>query len=245
MTLRLSVLSWNIHRTRGRDGRADPARILSMMETRPGLQAADILTLQEADQDCRPHRALLEAADLERATGLRHAHAGPTLRWGGHSLGFLGVVVLLRPGLEVRRAELIDLPGHCHRGAVVIVAEGGGRMFRLIATHLSLSQVLRIAQMRIIGQYMARQPMMPTILAGDLNEWRPWGGLALSRAVTGRRWQGPRAATFPAARPLLTLDRVAGCDGARVLAVRAVTDPGISLASDHLPLRADVSIGDG
>jgi endonuclease/exonuclease/phosphatase family metal-dependent hydrolase len=237
----LRVATWNIHRARGSDGRVDPDRILRVLAAEvapPGT--LDALVLQEADGEAPPHAGLLDLPRLEAELGLRHAHPGAV--WGAESHGFLGTIVLLGPGLSPAGVALLDLPGRCHRGAVAIEVCGPGRAFRLIATHLSLGQPLRAAQMRVVGQYLARVPDRPTLLVGDLNEWRPWGGLALAPRLVGRRFAGPARATFPARRPLLPLDRVLATPPARVRAARVLDGPGIRAGSDHRPLRAEVQL---
>ena len=208
----LRIATWNIHRARGSDGRVDPDRILRALAAEvapPGT--LDALVLQEADGETPPHAGLLDLPRLEAELGLRHAHPGAV--WGGESLGFLGTLVLLGPCLSAEAVDLLDLPGRCHRGAVAVEVSGPGRAFRLIGTHLSLGQPLRAAQMRVIGQYLARVPDGPTLLVGDLNEWRPWGGLALAPRLVGRRFAGPARATFPARRPLLPLDQIGRASG--------------------------------
>jgi endonuclease/exonuclease/phosphatase family metal-dependent hydrolase len=235
----LTLATWNIHRARGADGRVDPARVARVLAEDPGFAGLDVLALQEADEECRPHRGVLDLAAVTSGTGLDHAQADPSLRWSDQSHGFLGSILFLRPGLAAEHADVIDLPGHCHRGAVAVQVRVQGRSMRIITAHLSLGQPLRIVQMRILGQYLARRPAMPTVILGDLNEWRPWGGLALSRLVTGRHWTGPARATFPAARPFLPLDRILA-DGARVEDLRVLDSAGVRAASDHLALRGRV-----
>lgn len=206
-------------------------------------EPCDILVLQEADEEQPPHCGILDLAAVEAGTGLQHAHGPRTHRWGDTSHGFLGVVLFTAPGIEVEDVTLLDLPGHCHRGAIIADLRRDGRRLRLIGTHLSLSQVLRIVQMRTLGQHLLRRDPRPTVLCGDLNEWRPWGGAAFSRAVLGERFAGPAPATFPVRRPVLPLDRVLAAGGARVLEAQVLDGAGIRLASDHRPLRARVTLG--
>jgi len=239
----LSLVSWNIHRGRGQDGVVNPARTADVLARETLAQPAELLILQEADEERAPHRGVLPLADMEARTGLRHLHADDHGRWGGDSHGFLGVFVMGNAGIEVEDVALLDLPGHCHRGAVILDLRREGHSFRLIATHLSLSQVLRVVQMRTLAQHLFRRQARPTILCGDLNEWRPWGGLAFSRRVLGQSFTGPAPATFPVGRPVLPLDRVLAACGARVTGAGALDGPGIRVASDHRPLRAEVAIG--
>jgi endonuclease/exonuclease/phosphatase family metal-dependent hydrolase len=98
--------------------------------------------------------------------------------------------------------------------------------------------------MRTIGQHLFRRAARPTVLMGDLNEWRPWGGLALSEGVLGMRLAGPAPATFPAVRPLLPLDRILASAPAKVRGTRVIDTPGILAASDHRPIAAEIVFAD-
>ena len=239
----LSCITWNVHRGLGNDGRHDPARTADVLAAEVLRPETDILVLQEADAQDRPHRGFLDIARIEAASGLRHAQGAGHLRWGPESDGFLGVVLFLSPHVTVQEANVLDLPGHCHRGAVVIDAEKDGRPFRLIGTHLSLGQPARIAQMRVIGQHLRRRAARQTVLIGDLNEWRPWGGLALSPRVVGQRLHGPVRASFPVARPFLPLDRIMTTAPGRVEDLVVLDGPGIRMTSDHRPVAARVRLG--
>ncbi|MBM7069263.1 endonuclease/exonuclease/phosphatase family protein [Actibacterium sp. 188UL27-1] len=238
----LKLVTWNIHRGRGRDGIIDPDRIAQMIETDIAPEAPDILALQEADTECPPHAGFLDLSRIEATTGLRYAHSDERLRWGPESHGFLGAIVFLNPAWQVVAADVIDLPGHCHRGAIVLDAARDEAVFRVMATHLSLTQILRIAQMRTVAQFLRRRGQQPTILMGDLNEWRPWGGAAFSKAVMEQRFAGPALATFPSGRPILPLDRILGGPGIHVSHPRVLNTPAIRAASDHLPLVATVTL---
>ena len=241
-TAQFACVSWNIHRGRGGDGVVDPDRIAQVLGAEVAPPGLDALILQEADEETPPHSGFLDLARVEAETSLVHLHGDPTHRWGRDSHGFLGTVVFLHPDAQVEEIALIDLPGHCHRGAVVVDFTLRGFALRLIGTHLSLSQGLRMAQMRTIGQHLFRRAERVTILAGDLNEWRPWGGLALSPRLSGMTLHGPARATFPVRRPVLPLDRVLVTPPARVTEAQVLDGPGIRRASDHRPLRARVAL---
>lgn len=234
----LRLCSWNVHRGRGRRGPVCKPRLMKGLASLP---SCDVLVLQEADTEAFPPTAILDTIILEKETGLRSVHDRPGRLWGQESAGFHGIVVLARPDLVPDTVDLVDLPGICHRGAVVAVFDG----FRVIGTHLSLGQPARIGQMRTIGQYLSRKPVMPTILAGDMNEWRPWGGLAFSRQVTGMALEGPARRTFPAGWPVLPLDRVLAGQGAHVRSLDVVPNPFCLQASDHRPALAEIALDDG
>lgn len=242
MNKTITCATWNVHRAQGRDGKIDPERVVSAIETAIAVHAPDILALQEADTDCPPHCGIFDLARIESVTGLRYAHDNDELRWGPESHGFLGTIMFVSPRFSVDHADVIDLPGHCHRGAISLELTDSDVPFRAISTHLSLSQPFRIAQMRILGQYLTRRPKMQTIILGDLNEWRPWGGFALSKQMLGDRFLGPSIRSFPTRSPLLPLDRILTNVEGAITNPRAIDAPATELASDHRPLLADVAL---
>ncbi|MEL6642707.1 MAG: endonuclease/exonuclease/phosphatase family protein [Pseudomonadota bacterium] len=238
----IECMTWNVHRCRGRDGVIDPVRTADALIETLRAAAVDLVVLTEADAEQPPYGGLLDLGRLEAETGLASAHVDASLRWGDLSHGFLGTVVLHSGRLELLGGHLLDLPGHYPRGATILEFGLDGGAFRLIATHLSLGQPLRAVQMRAIGQYLARKTPMPTLLVGDLNEWRPWGGLAFSRPIAGTHFQGPALGSFPARFPILPLDRVLAIAPAKVAEARVLSSQMLRDTSDHLPLRARVML---
>lgn len=242
-----SCLSWNVHRARGNDGVVDPDRTLRTLMDEVWREGTEALLLQEADEEIPPYGGIFDIKRIENLTGLRSVHTSPTLRYSESSGGFLGAIVFLHPSITVEDVRLLDLPGQCPRGAVIVDASRKGAAFRLIVTHLSLSQALRIVQLRTIGQHLQRSELSSeprqTVLAGDLNEWRPWGGFALSPRVLGATYKGPARASFPIRRPFLPLDRVLATAPAEVENVEVLDGPAIRMTSDHRPIWAHVKLG--
>jgi endonuclease/exonuclease/phosphatase family metal-dependent hydrolase len=239
----ITCATWNIHRARGRDDKVDPDRIArAIAQDIAPKGRVQVLALQEADGECPPHAGILDLDRIADQTGLRHIHHDPALRWGPQSHGFLGAILFLDPAFVVGWTDVLDLPGHCHRGAVIAEGEINGAPLRLIVAHLSLAQVLRVAQMRIIGQYLRRRPVMQNLLMGDLNEWRPWSGLAFAPALVGRRFSGGIRRSFPSAMPLLPLDRIMSDAPGAVQDLAVLETPLLREASDHLPLTAKVQL---
>lgn len=239
----IECLTWNVHRCRGQDSRIDPDRTAEVLLDLIGDAPPDLLVLTEADAEQPPYAGLLDLGRIERETGLRHAQSDSALRWGDSSHGFLGTVVLHGPALRANGGSLLDLPGHYPRGASVLTFDHATGPLRLVATHLSLTQALRAVQMRSIGQHLERSAQMPTLLVGDLNEWRPWNGLALSRGLVGQTFRGPAPASFPSYWPALPLDRILATAPARVLGATAISTPAVRRTSDHLPVRGRVALG--
>ncbi|KIN71093.1 endonuclease/exonuclease/phosphatase family protein [Sulfitobacter guttiformis] len=243
MTHSLSCITWNIHRGRGSDRLVDPERILDVLSREVWHIGTDALILQEADAETDNQAGVVDPEKIERVTGLRHLQTARALRSTDTSHGFLGVVVYLHPDIVIERVQLVDLPGHCARGAVVADVKKAGIPVRLVATHLSLAQWLRVMQMRTLGQFLQRFDPRQTVVCGDLNEWRFWGGFAFGRAVTGLDLSGPALRSFPVRMPLLPLDRVLSTPEGHVSDAQVLDGTGIRAASDHRPLRASVTLG--
>ena len=230
------VATYNAHRGRGAAGRFRPDRIAAVIaEIRP-----DVIALQEAQHYLRRGSPMLDAALLARECGLRPLPVAAR----PEDQGWRSNVVLVRQDAAVLRpAEGLRLGGMEPRGAVLAELDLGEGPFRLLATHLSLGAARRRRQARALLAAMqtGAGAILPTLLLGDLNEWRP-GGSALGElaSVFG---VPPRAPTFPAFRPALSLDRIMGHPAGIVGAVAVHDTPAARRASDHLPLVARVALG--
>lgn len=236
----LTVASWNVHKCIGTDGRYDPARTVAVIAELD----ADLVALQEVDRRFGRRTARLDAAAIERATGLVPLPASDL----PDGLGWHGNALLVRPGTRWRLARL-DLPGAEPRGAVIaeLVPKGSTMgALRVVAAHFGLLRRCRARQAASILRAIAEREPMPSLLLGDLNEWRPPGprsALRLLEPVFGP--SGAGLPSFPSRLPLLALDRILGCREAPVRALAVHESPLARLASDHLPLKARVRVGPG
>lgn len=225
-TLRLA--SYNIRKAVGLDWRRRPERILAVLDE----IGADVVVLQEADKRIQPRPAALPFGMLAEHGRWMPLDAGP-----GPSLGWHGNAILLGPGFTGRVETRLHLPGIEPRGAVVAHVEGPTGPFLLVATHLGLDRASRRRQVRAILDAAAPDPL-PVVVAGDLNEVRP-----VALAVKGRRFRivtpGP---TFHASRPVIAFDHLLLGHGARALAQGVHASPLARVASDHLPIWADIRL---
>lgn len=230
----LRVASWNLHKCVGGDGRFDPARSVAVIAE----FEADIVALQEADRRFGRRSGLLDLHALERATGLVPLHVSDLA--DGH--GWHGNALLVRRGVGARFRRLA-LPGAEPRGAVVAELSLPEGRLRVVAAHLGLLRRCRRRQIEAILRLLQESAPMPTLLLGDLNEWRPGARSALAalEPVFGPVEAGP--ASFPARLPLLPLDRILGWPAGLVSEVRVHRSRQASNASDHLPLTACVRLG--
>lgn len=233
----ITAASYNVHKCVGMDKRFDPNRIISVIAE----LNADVLALQEADRRFGQRIGLLDAAALEKRTGLTVLPVADTP--GGH--GWHGNALLVREG-RLLRLRRIDLPGAEPRGALVAELKLPAGRIRVIAAHLGLMRRHRAMQAATLleviaeGDRRAHTPM-PTLLMGDLNEWRPGvpSSLVALERIFGSLAGG--APSFPSRLPFLALDRILGTQGI-VSAVEAHSTPLARLASDHLPLKARVDL---
>jgi endonuclease/exonuclease/phosphatase family metal-dependent hydrolase len=227
----LTVATWNIHGAVGTDRRYAPGRILDVQKE----IGADIVALQEVASE-QVHEHFLP--DLERATGF-HLVAGLLRQRRGSDFG--NAVLSKYP---VRSVEHLDLAvGHYEpRGALdVCIDIGMPALLRVMATHLGLRPGERREQVRRIVAAVERDSPHPTLLMGDLNEWYLWGRPL--RWLHSHFREIPAAPpTFPARRPVFALDRIWVSPAGSVRRLRCHATPLARVASDHLPLVADVVV---
>jgi endonuclease/exonuclease/phosphatase family metal-dependent hydrolase len=229
----LRVASWNLHKCVGADRRFDPDRSAAVIAE----LGADIVALQEVDKRFGRRSGLLDMAALERACGLAPLSVSDVP--DGH--GWHGNALLVRPGTAARVRRL-RLPGVEPRGAVLAELDLPTGPLRVIAAHLGLLRSSRTRQARAILEAITAGEQMPTLLLGDLNEWHP-GTHSSLRALEALFGPQPAApASFPAALPVLALDRILGLPQGLVADVKAHDSPLARIASDHLPLTACVQV---
>jgi endonuclease/exonuclease/phosphatase family metal-dependent hydrolase len=228
------VASYNVHGGVGSDGQFSPERIAKVVA---GI-GADVIGLQEVHLGPGSFDML---EYLGQITGM-HIVSGPTLTRPVH--GEYGNALLTRHKvLAVRQLDLC-VTGREPRGALDVVLDCGYPL-RVLATHLGLRPWERREQVAKLLQALTEdegaEGVMATVLLGDINEWFLWGRPlrwlhAHFRSLPPRR-------TFPAQWPLLALDRIWVKPFSLVRRVRAYRSPQARLASDHLPLFADIGVG--
>ncbi|WP_454766549.1 endonuclease/exonuclease/phosphatase family protein [Cupriavidus campinensis] len=230
----IAVASYNIHGGVGTDGHFVPNRIAAVL----GELSADLIALQEVETRATGFDMLGFLAGHSRL----HAIPGPTLV---HEDGDYGNALLTRyRPLHVRHIDL-SVRGHEPRGAIDAVLacdaiEHGTFAMRVIATHLGLRPSERRWQVRRLLTALADAPAQPTVLLGDVNEWFLWGRpLRWLHAYFERT---PHVSTFPSRWPLLALDRIWTSPRAHLVSVASHRSALARLASDHLPLLAQMRL---
>lgn len=229
MTLRIA--SYNLHKCKGTDRRTDPGRVVDVLNS----IGADVVALQEVDYRLGQRPEALPRAMLEQHTD----HAALDLALSPVSLGWHGQTILLRQGLSARSVQRIDLPGLEPRGAVMAEIDTGSGPLRVVGVHLGLMRQSRLRQLQTIRDTMALRPQMPSIILGDFNEWSATRGLdpLLDEFVVHAPGR-----SFHASRPVAALDRVALGQGIEMRDAGVIETALSRLASDHLPIWADVRV---
>lgn len=224
MTIR--VLTWNIHGFLGQDGQFDPDRVFRIVaDLKPDIAAVQEVVGPDRGVD---GFALLREA-MPGAVAIE-ANVNRKIR------GIYGQMLLSR--FPMRHGVKVDLSvvGREPRRAVDVLLDTPGAPMRVIATHLGLAGGERRFQVGVLCGLVDAGPELDTVLLGDINDWRR-GGYA-ERRLAPLLGGGTRHRTFPAAFPMFPLDRIWVRPVDRVLRAGAVREAG--LASDHLPLVADV-----
>ena len=226
------VASYNMRKGIGSDRLRRPERIIDVLNEID----ADIIGLQEADRRFGARAAALPIDLLDRHSDYAHVPLG--MRDGG--IGWHGNAILVRKGTEVLTHARIDLPTLEPRGAVLAELRIAGIRVRVVTMHLDLSGLWRRKQARtIIAALHARRPL-PTILMGDLNEWRRESGCLhdFARhyrfAATGK--------SFHAQRPVARLDRIMADPSLHIATCGVHHSARARHASDHLPIWARIEM---
>ena len=219
------IMTYNIQKCRGGDGRVNPDRILNVIAD----AAPDIVALQELGA---VHHAEILPYLAERL-GL-----APFRDVSGGPLAFLSFYPL--KGVQ---SFNLGYGGHCLRADV----ELGGKRLHLLNVCLDSFPRFRSHQVaHLLGPELLGNPSLvcPTLIIGDFADYF-WGSGNLELASLLRRarrplWRG----TYPSRLPVFGRDRAYLRGGVRVLDASVNRSFLARQASGHLPLTLTVQITD-
>jgi len=232
----LRIATYNIHRCRGMDGRTNPGRIADVIRT----IEPDVIALQEvigASPTAGGH-----AEEIGAAVGM-----GWVMAPARHLRGALfGNVVLSR--FPIRQHTQYDLswktcePRCCQRVDVAI----GDHTLHLYNVHLGTAFLERRHQAgRLSAILHDRRIGPPKIVLGDFNEWMR----GLATTMLSERLQSidlrshlRRRRTYPGMFPVLHLDHIYYDGEVHVLKLDLPRTRLSLMASDHLPLVAELRV---
>lgn len=233
----IRVAACSIHRARGLDRRTRLERIAAVLAT----VDADIVALQEVvgASPLKPG----QAAELGAALGMGWVMA-PTRHW---RTALFGNVVLSR--LPVRHHVQHDLTWKtCEpRNVQRVDFEVDSHVLHFYNVHLGAALLERRHQAaRLASLVHDRRVTGPKIVLGDFNEW----ARGLATDILAERLQSidlrqhlKRGRNYPGFFPILHLDHIYYEGHVEVLKVTSPRDRLTLVASDHLPLVADLKIG--
>jgi endonuclease/exonuclease/phosphatase family metal-dependent hydrolase len=232
----LRIVTYNVHKCRGLDGMMDIARIASVLKP----LKADIIALQEVIGPSL--RSPGQEEDLALRLRMIPLFA-PARSYRGH---LYGNAVLSR--LPVTKHILCDLsvPGHearlCQKAEVTLE----GHTINFYNVHLGTSEAERSRQARkLVSRITDENIRGPKILVGDFNEWKKGKathylneklkGIDLTTHLMWRK-------TYPGMLPIFHLDNLYYSGNVEVVKIHVPRGWRALMASDHLPMLAELRI---
>jgi endonuclease/exonuclease/phosphatase family metal-dependent hydrolase len=225
-------MTYNIRNARGLDNRIDLERVADVISAfEPHL-----LALQEVDVARARSGTIDQAERLADRLGMRAIFA-PCIETGCERYGIATLARL--PVIEQRQLALPYRP-HRRRSeprcALLTRHLWDDVEVDLVNTHLSTLPGDRPAQVATIVDQVAGTHL---VIAGDFN-CTPWSGAF--RALRRDLRSATRARTWPSRFPILPLDHIL-CRGLAVVRAGAWTIGDARVASDHLPVFAELARG--
>jgi len=235
-THRLRVVTYNVHRCQGLDRRTRPERIADVLASLD----ADIIALQEVLGPTSSSEG--QVALLGAALGMGSVMA-PTRTYRGVPFGN---AVLSRRPIRAHTQHDLSWQHREPRTAQRVDIDLGDGVLHLFNVHLGTALMERQVQATALAAHVLDPSLKGArIVLGDFNEWAR--GLATDILASHLHSLDlsahvPRRRTYPAVLPVLHLDHIY-YEGR--VAVDEVTIPRgrtALLASDHLPLAADLRV---
>jgi len=241
----LRVMSYNVHSCVGMDSRVAPERIARVI----GRARPDIVALQELDVRKNRTGSVDQARLIAKLLNMQY-HFYPTLQSEEEKYG--DAIITHLPISAVRMAVLptpLSLPGSEPRGVLWLTLDLDGTPIQVLNTHLGLYSAERLQQMRTLVSTSWLQHSActgPTILCGDMNASIGAPAMRLLSEhmceVQSLLAHQSRKNTFSGRLPQLCIDHIWVRDVEHIKAVTVSNTELTRLASDHLPLIADMKV---
>lgn len=231
------IATYNIHRCRGLDGRTRPDRTAAVLRS----VNADIVALQEV-VGAGP-RGGGHAESIGAALGMGWVMA-PARQLRGHQFGN---AVLSRYPITTHLAHDLTWKTCEPRRLQRVDIDVDGCPLHVYNVHLGTAILERRHQAeRLVTIVSDRHLSGPKIVIGDFNEWmRGLATTLMSERMNSvdLRNHLQRRRTYPGVFPILHLDHIYYAGHVEVLGVELPRTRMSLVASDHLPLVAEVRIG--
>ncbi|MGH9882901.1 MAG: endonuclease/exonuclease/phosphatase family protein [Pyrinomonadaceae bacterium] len=234
------VVTYNIHKCRGLDGRRRPKRIAEVLKQ----INADIVALQEVVGMDAPERERNQVRAIAEELGFDF-RIGENRQLRGCAYG--NAVLSRLPMIAARNHDLTWLknePRGCLQVTIALDNEKSQHLLQIYNVHLGTSFFERRYQARRLLDVVTNSshPSSPRIVLGDFNEWTR--GLAthlLSYHFNNAEpQQRPgRARSYPGVLPLLHLDHIYYDSSLELINITVHRSALALVASDHLPVIGD------
>jgi endonuclease/exonuclease/phosphatase family metal-dependent hydrolase len=239
-THKLRIATYNIHKARGMDGRVRIERIAQVLEE----INADVIALQEVinheSSDPEEHQAcyLAERLGFQWTVGETRRHRG----------GAYGNVTLSRWKFDAARHVDLSVPNREPRGALRTDIRVGTHLVHIFNVHLGTALRERATQATLIDRHLIKALDISghRVVLGDFNDWNHGlvtRTLASEFHLNDIRHHVKRTRAYPALLPLLHLDHIYLDHHFRIQTAFFHRSRRTLIASDHLPLVTDVTIG--
>jgi endonuclease/exonuclease/phosphatase family metal-dependent hydrolase len=229
----MRIVTYNIHKARGMDGRVSIKRIADVLS---GLDA-DIVALQEIFSDCDSQIGQVQM--LESELGLtsvfgrtRHHHGRP-----------YGNALLSRWPIIASREMDLTWAHHTRRGCIRADLKTPFGILHVFNIHMGMSYFERRHQVKslLASKEIHDDLIGPRVLVGDFNEWIK----GLTTRMLSERFESlnlelmvRRRRSYPGFWPLVHLDHIYFERPLRIRMAELVRNRVSRIASDHLPLVA-------
>lgn len=227
----LRVLTYNVHKCRGLDGRTSATRIAGVLRE----INADVMALQEVLE----HQAETISEELQLPFVI-----GETRKLRGYGYG--NVVLSRFPIRDMHNYDL-SVRGREERGCLRADLDTEGMPLHVFNVHLGTALIERRHQGRkLIAPELLNDAALewPRIVLGDFNEWTRGLATRLLRShmeSVDVRLHLRRSRTYPGVLPFLHLDHIYYDPVLRLEKLTLCRTRKALVASDHLPLIADFS----
>lgn len=231
-------MTYNIHVGVGMDKKLDLARIAGVINS----QHPDLVGLQEVDRGVERTQRIDEIAEISKLTHMEYAFAF-NLRYQG---GLYGVAILSRFPIMATDHRLYQNTREAERrGFIRALVMAPGHTLNFVTTHLDYQyedgRVYETQQ--LLGAL--KDVKGPLIVAGDFNDIPAGEAYQLMRQSFVDAWaetkSGDEGFSYPADKPAKRIDYILTRQSDRIRARRAWIIE--TLASDHVPVVADLEIG--
>lgn len=247
--MQIRILSYNIHRAIGVDRRFRPERIFKILDH----YKADIVLLQEVDVGVPRSKELNLAEVIANALGYPYYAVGLNVQL---RKGKYGNATLSR--FPISRQRNIDLTidnrksrGCLHTSLQIKGFADKSFMLEIFNVHLGLSFKERPQQVGKLvhsNEFTSLETGHPCLVAGDFNDW--WTRLApifteilgFACATNHKRGYQNAFLTYPSFSPTSGLDKIFCRGNIRVIRGRRCRLRASRVASDHLPVIADLEL---